>query len=280
MTDKASISPLWNWPTLLSLDAPLIAVLWQLLLVRLSGVRLDLYHHLILALAVWLLYVADRWWDALELEPHKLHTQRHRFHARHRWTFLALWLTVLASSLMLVFAELSSRELILGFLLLAACLLYLLSVQRYKGATRYVPKELQIALLFPLGVGLFTLAQPGVNWLSLVLPLALLGTLAFINCGLIAVRERDIDHAQAQPSLAQQLPGLAGYLQGLSLGVLLVSLLLGVMRPAWLAFWVVTAVSALALYGLSRMYPRLEPPLLRVLVDAALLSPLLVLWLV
>ena len=54
------------WLTVLSLDAPAVAVLWQLLFARSFHARLGASVTILLALVVWLIYVADRVLDALK----------------------------------------------------------------------------------------------------------------------------------------------------------------------------------------------------------------------
>ncbi len=54
----------WLWPNLLSLDAPVVAVLWQILFARCFQVPVDALAALLLLLTVWLIYAADRTLDA------------------------------------------------------------------------------------------------------------------------------------------------------------------------------------------------------------------------
>ena len=78
--------PLWIWPNLLSLDAPLVALVWfwifkQVWLVKYHQPSLPWF----LALTVWCIYVADRLVDSrgggVRQEPSTL---RHRFHHEYR----------------------------------------------------------------------------------------------------------------------------------------------------------------------------------------------------
>ncbi len=55
---------MWLWPNLISLDAPVVAVLWQMFFARCFGVRIDFTLAALLMLSVWLIYVADRVLDA------------------------------------------------------------------------------------------------------------------------------------------------------------------------------------------------------------------------
>jgi len=52
------------WPNLLSLDAPLVAALWQILFVRCFRAPEDPLPAALLVSAVWLIYSADRMLDA------------------------------------------------------------------------------------------------------------------------------------------------------------------------------------------------------------------------
>ena len=56
----------WAWLHLLSLDAPLVAVLWQLLFTKALRVHLPPVVTLVTALAIWLIYVADRILDSYQ----------------------------------------------------------------------------------------------------------------------------------------------------------------------------------------------------------------------
>jgi len=44
----------WQWPTILALDAPAVAVTWQCMLARVASVALRPYHVVLLGISVWL----------------------------------------------------------------------------------------------------------------------------------------------------------------------------------------------------------------------------------
>jgi hypothetical protein len=75
----------WLWPTILSLDAPAVALAWQSLLALVVGVKLAAHHSVLLGLSVWLAYAADRWIEGWRLTPQTVRTQRHAFFLRWRW---------------------------------------------------------------------------------------------------------------------------------------------------------------------------------------------------
>lgn len=81
--------PLWLYPNLLSLDAPLVAVLW--LWVFASMWRADYLPapaYIVLWLAVWSVYIFDRLFDAsLRSGSPELLEERHRFHLEHKGKF-------------------------------------------------------------------------------------------------------------------------------------------------------------------------------------------------
>jgi len=84
-------TPLWLWPNLLSLDAPIVAVAWLHMFRKAWGLEfIPPSNYLALGLGVWAIYVADRLLD-LKLRPPGDPSlgRRHEFHGRHRMLFLA-----------------------------------------------------------------------------------------------------------------------------------------------------------------------------------------------
>lgn len=74
--------PWWLWPHVLSLEAPLAAVLWQMLLGHVHRIALMPGTTLGLALAVWLVYLVDRLFDGWNTGENSTDI-RHAFYARH-----------------------------------------------------------------------------------------------------------------------------------------------------------------------------------------------------
>jgi hypothetical protein len=81
-------TPWWLWPHVLSLEAPLVAVLWQRVLAQAHGVRLTPMLDAGLALACWLIYLADRTLDTFSAKPGSALDTRHAFYRRHRRVLL------------------------------------------------------------------------------------------------------------------------------------------------------------------------------------------------
>lgn len=82
----------WEWGHVLSLEAPLVAVLWQLALADLHGVRLFPSVVGILGLTVWWIYGLDRTLDALRAGSPVGLDVRHAFYQRFRWLWVGLLL--------------------------------------------------------------------------------------------------------------------------------------------------------------------------------------------
>ena len=100
-SDKGGLSrfslrkqPLWLWPNLLSLDAPLIAVLWLNLFAVSGQIRVPPLVSLTLGLVVWLIYLADRLTDGWHASPLAALSARHQFYRMYRLPMLYLLLGV------------------------------------------------------------------------------------------------------------------------------------------------------------------------------------------
>lgn len=270
----------WQWATILSLDAPAVAVLWQALLARVACVNLGWPHAAVLGLSVWLAYAADRWIEGWRLDPAQIRTQRHFFYQRWRWPLAGVWVAGLLADLTVACTHLTPRELQAGALLLVPVLAYLLSHQLVHRLNRWrAPKELCVALLFGAGASVFLFAAPGAHLRELADPLALFMLLCFANCALIGAWEQAVDQAHGQTSLVLQFRRarlIAGALPWM-LAVAAWWLLRESAGPQQSAY-ACAGLSALLLGLLHLAQPRLGARAARALVDFCLMTPLLVLW--
>ena len=263
----------WQWPTILSLDAPAVSVVWQHALARVAGVELRAPQIIVLAATVWLAYVADRWIEGWRVHWRDIRTERHHFYQRWRWPVALIWFLVWGVDVAVAIAQLSVRENLLGLLLMLPVLLYLLSHQLVHRHRRWrAPKELCVAALLTGGVVLFL--PP--DRIEMVAPSAsLFALLCFANCALISGWERDVDLSHGQTSLAidahqhrwlfSQLPWL------------IVVLAIGACasgRGAARDVAVCTIVSACLLVAVDRIERRSGWRMARVLADVALLTPI------
>jgi len=272
--------PHWyQWPTILSLDAPAVSLVWEAALARVAGVHLNGAQRAVLALTVWLAYVADRWIEGWRLHPPDIRTARHHFYMRWRWPVAAAWVIALVIDIAIAFRALAWHDIVAGSLLCIPVLLYLLSHQLiHRHYAWRAPKELCVAALLTGGVCVFleTSTRLGV----LALSESLFALLCFTNCALISAWEREVDLAHGQSSLAidavehswaiPQLPWL--------IVILSVVAYVGGVGPSRVVAGCAMA-SAVLLAMVDRLERRAGWMLARVLADVALLTPALpLLW--
>jgi hypothetical protein len=266
----------WQWPVILSLDAPAVAVVWQWQLARVAGVQPTRHHAFILGAAVWLAYAADRWIEGWRLAPGQVQTQRHHFYQRWRWPVAAVWLGLLAATLTVSMRQLTGREFAAGLLLLGPVLAYLLSHQlAHRDSPWRAPKELCVALLLAGGVSCFTLAQVSARISELGVPLALFTLLCLANCALISLWEHEVDRSHGQTSLALQYPGGRRVLHLLPWLVAAFATGFAARETGSLQTATLAAAASGVLLGLvDWLHLRCGRQLARVLADVALMTPL------
>lgn len=267
----------WQWLTIMSLDAPIVAMLWQETWARTAGVHLSWPHATVLGMSVWLAYAADRWIEGWRLEPDQIRTQRHFFYQRWRWPVAALWIAALGFDLAVSFRFLNAREFEAGAIFLLPVLAYLLSHQLVHRLHRWrAPKEICVALLIAAGSALFVVAQPAVSLPALAGPLALFTLLCFSNCALIGAWERSVDEAHGQTSIALQFHRAQRAARFLPWILCLIAGALAIgAAPADRVPYACIVGSGLLLGMLDLAEPRTGPQVARVLIDLTLMTPAL-----
>ncbi len=265
----------WQWLTVLSLDAPLVALAWQKALADAAHFPLRRSHAMVLGASVWLAYAADRWIEGWRLDPEQVLTQRHWFYQRWRWPVAAAWLAVLSVALTVSFTALTRRELSAGLVVLGAVATYLLSHQLvHRHHAWRAPKEVCVALLLSAGVACFPAGDNLAFLAEAAVPLTLFGLLCFANCALISLWENEVDRSHGQSSLALQFPQGRPWVRALPWIIAVFGggfVLSDRMAPAG-ATWCAVASGAL-LGGVDLAHRRLGRQLSRVLADIMLMTP-------
>lgn len=244
--------PWWLWPNLLSLDAPVVAVVWQLFLASDAGVDVPLAAAAVLGLVVWGVYLTDR---ALDAARGCADSDRHRFAAKSLLLQIAVGAGAFLAAGILAFTALPQHYLEVGAAVATVTGAYLLAVHAARRWLGPGAKELSVGVVFAAGVSVPLAAQSGSPhfWFPSVFAFA---GLCALNCLLIARWE--------EPASAASRWAFA--LATLALGAAFVA-------PPNVALAV--AVSAAALFALDRSRAgRLSVRAARVLADVALLSPL------
>lgn len=275
-------SPLALWH-LLSLDAPTVAALWTWFIAASVHIRLPAISILSMAIAVWMLYAADRLLDARHLLSNPLHTgdleHRHRFHHRYRPAFL-LGILLASIALSVLIPRLDPRSLRLDLILGALLAGYFILIHA-TGSAHRLPKEIAVGLFFSAAVFIPTVGRAPQLRPSLA-PIALLfALLCSLNCLFIYAWE----HMEPQPESPQNTSS-PHLLTRLALAQLPAISALCVLSAVALAFcehrslWpplAATALSATVLTLLHDHRSRLAPTTRRAAADLALLTPLFLL---
>jgi hypothetical protein len=248
--------PWWLWPNLLALDAPAVAVTWQVFLASVAGIAVPVAASVVLGLVVWAAYLIDR---SLDARRGAGDADRHRVAGQNTIVWIATALVALVSAVVIAFTALPRTYLVVGFGVLAATIGYFSAVHliRAKNVLDRGLKEMSVGMVFAAGVAIPLLADaaPYANWLSGVVAFA---ALCWLNCALISVWER------SGPAVPVWVAVVAG---SLAVGVALDS-------PAPVAVAVLMSTAALAI--LHAVHFRVSVRASRVLADVVLLSPILV----
>jgi hypothetical protein len=247
-------APLWLWPNLLSLDAPLVALVWQILFGLCFRTGVHWLPAILLSVAVWAIYAADRMLDAWRGDAPE---PRHQFYRRYWRIFLPIWIGVVSLGGLLAALRMEESLLRRGVALSAAVVLYLGIVHLAPARLRRLwPKEIVVAGLFAIGASLET--WPRVRGADDALTIVLFSCLCWINCRAIESWERRAAPEWPVTALAAAVAAVA-------------LLMLAPHRPILCC---AETVSAIAFVWLDRSRLRLSSNALRVLADVALLSPL------
>ncbi len=259
--------PLWLWPNLLSLDAPLVAVVWQDFIARAYALPLRTPARLVLALTVWAIYLGDRLLD-VRRPAVAMEAPRHQFYRRHRAGAMVLLALVLAADLGVTAVAVRPAIVYAGLFALAAVLAYLV-LFAWMGV-RAVPKEAAVAVLFAAGTFVAAWTRAANPWGLLGGPAAAFAALCFAN--LVAIENQEWSELrEGGVGAPHPITRWAERYYNVWLSVLVAICVVFVRQP-WFAAVVVSAVGMLVVVALGRRF-RLE--VRHVLLDLMLLSPLL-----
>ena len=264
------------WLTVLSLDAPAVAVLWQLLFARSFHVQIGPSITILLALVVWLIYVADRLLDALKAPAQGAEATRHLFYRRHLWAFLFPLGAGLAVAAWMSLTQLDAKTFRDGLVILLAVGVYLLVVHLVSPGRDWLPKEMLVGVLFALGT-CFPVWGHMTKGAATLAPAYLLFTaLCWMNCAAIEHEEwkrlRGRRFGLPHPWtvwMGRHFGLLSLVAAAASLGFILA----GFGRPHW-QLLTSELLSALAFALIRYKEDSLSIDQFRVLVDIALFTPL------
>ena len=154
MNDRASKRPpFWLLPNLLSLDAPLVAVVWMWILAKsMRVVYVETHAYWLLTAAVWCVYVIDRILDVKRFQGSvEEMSARHQFHWKYWKLLLPVVLVVIGYSVYTSFHIASAALLTAGLSGMGMVLLYILARKFDQGEIAYT-KNFIAAMTFSFGV--------------------------------------------------------------------------------------------------------------------------------
>ncbi len=267
--------PWWLWWNILSLDAPIVAIVWALLFARAAGrVRLVSAEAVILSLVVWVIYIGDRLLDGWTAKNRAALQERHFFCARHRLPLAFLMALAGAGIVWLALEHLAPLEAKAGLKLGAIVGAYMVGIHAGReSVVRFVPKEVAVGILFAAGTTLPVWAHGiGLSW-NMWATVVLFAFLCSLNCLSIECWENqgsNVACRKASPPLVRwvnsRINWIATSLAATALAVLLICHANKSSRPGLLA----VSVAAFLIALLNHRRHQLSCHSLRVLADAAL----------
>ena len=271
--------PWWLLPNLLSLDAPLVAVVWLCLFARTWGVSYHPTHsYVLLGLGVWVLYVADRLLDATVHGDSPRCRARHHFHRKHWRKFVGA--AIIAAIAALVTVLMQSPMRIFSYLIVEGLLVAVF----FAIATFTAPsvddipyfKNIVAGIAFAFGTALVAhvyLYDRGIQDLLMSREFHAFAVLCILNISAIDLWEHASRHpdpeVQASDELSLTLP--LTLLAGASLFFALQA-----EQPSSRPFFYAVLTGSALLHVINRMRARFSLEALRVLADLALVAPALV----
>ncbi len=270
-----STAEFWLWPSRLSLQAPIVAVLWQLLLASCLRVKLDPFAPWALGFTVWLIYIADHLIDTTR--PVKLlqpEVPRKEFCRRHWAKFMAMAVVVAFTLALGVSRFLWANTVRIGWRLALGVAFYFAVIHLTPVRWRQVwPREVVVATLFALGTYVALWSD------QLLVPALLFATLCCTNCSVIETWEWQTTDASQEEAPNLMASWIAAHLWVVGFSIAIGAAVLGWKSRALLPFAEAAGLSGLGFVALFRFGGRIPHRFISPLVDLVLCSPFLVLLL-
>ena len=244
------VSPLL-WLNLFCLDAPIVAVAWLWLFARAFHLPVPTGNGAALFLTAWLIYLGDRFADAISLKPGVLRSVRQEFCLRHREFWIATVALVAGFDAYVIWRTTAWETFLVGASVGILALLYLVANHPLGLIWRSLPaKELAIGALFAAGTAVALMPHVPTSSIFLVTIVAF-AALCSLNCISIADWERELDRAQSKVSIATRHPRLARSAGKICLGLGFALFAMAIFFPAAILIFVCLATSALLLAWLN-----------------------------
>jgi hypothetical protein len=229
--------------------------------------------------AVWIIYVGDRMLDALRLPVLSGLSDRHRFYAQHGRAILGAFTPILFTTAWISLVRLGNATRFAGLVMTAVVSLYFLAIHGIPHRVKkWFPKEIAAGGIFAVGAAIPTWMHAAGERKVLIPEVILFAGLCGLNCIAIECWEhnRGGRRWEGKPYWLIRLADahiarIASILivGGVSTGIFMVQ------KESHADIFAASVFSLLILIAIEWRSNRLSPQALRVLADAALLTPLL-----
>jgi hypothetical protein len=264
-----------TWLNLVCLDAPIVAVAWLWLFARTFHVPLQIGNGVALFLTAWLIYLGDRFADAISLKPGPPRSLRQEFCLRHREIWITTVALVAGFDAYVIWRTTAWETFLVGLAVGVLALVYLVANHPLGLIWRSLPaKELAIGILFAAGTAVALLPQQPTGFAFTVAMIAF-AALCSLNCISIAGWERELDRAQHKISIATRHPRLVHHVGKICVALAIAGLALTIPFPVHGGVFVCLAASAFLLAWLNKS-PIDRNDSKTALADLVLLTPLVV----
>jgi hypothetical protein len=270
--------PWWLWWNVLSLDAPAVACVWSVLLLRSGGFQSPGLEVVALILSVWVIYTTDRLLDGFQSSQTSRLQIRHNFTAKHRRVFVAFAVSFGVALLWISVEKLEAQAMRAGIFLGLIVVFYLISIHTgFSRLLRWLPKEVSVGIIFAAGTSIPLWSRLGRMESHIVIVWLSFGALCSLNCLSIECWERPRHGAERVPT-SRWIAWADGHLNhialGLATGASLMKCLPSCRNSSGRPLLAVSLAAFLTMI-LNRRRNSLSPGALRVLADAALVLPAL-----
>jgi hypothetical protein len=269
--------PFWMWWNLLSLDAPTVVCVWALLFMKGLHIPYQPWEIAALTLAVWIIYISDRILDGLHRPELAAFSDRHKFYALHGLGILRALPPVILVAGWIGLARLGTQTRFAGLVMSAAVIFYFLAIHGISHRfNQWFPKEIVAGAIFAVGAAIPAWIHGAGVRNALMPQMLLFAGLCALNCIAIECWE----HNRGERRWGKR-PYWLIRLVDTRMQIIAATLIL---CAAYFAFYVSrngiradlavsSILSLLILMAIERRSHNLSPQVMRVLADAALLTP-------
>lgn len=148
---KYSVLFIFRFLNILSLDAPLVVLLWSEIICIQFEKTIPTDYKIVFFFSTWLAYSADRFLESYSKNKDSFTCDRHLFFFKNKMVYILIWFTIFGLAICIAVKEFLLQNLILCFVLLVIVILnQLQSFFRSSRVERIFPKNIRTSLILSL----------------------------------------------------------------------------------------------------------------------------------